>query len=444
MKRFLSFVLIFFAPSPSFAQSGFEFENEATKVVIPFQLINNLIFIPLTVNGVELTFLVDSGVEETVLFSLEDKKELNLKNKETVSLIGLGSNEKIDGLKSTGNLLKVAHLVSKNHLIYVIVDQDFNLSSHIGIPVNGIIGYSFLKNNLVAINYKKQKIIIYKENAKRRKKLEKKFTHLPITIERAKPYLNSSVIINEKEMRVKLLIDLGNSDAVWLFKNKKNDISIPPLNFEDYLGQGFSGDVMGKRAKISEFKIGGFKFEKPIVAFPDSVSLQHVKMVAGRVGSVGGEIFKRFSVVLDYTNESLFLKKNNDFKADFHYNKSGIEVKHIGMQWVKETVLLKLEPKYSQSNSLSDTTIDNDFKYKFQLKPVYVINNVRQNSDAEKSGLRQGDIIIKINGNDAYRYSLKKIASILKSDEEKWLSLEIERESQLFKFRFQLKNILEP
>lgn len=444
MKRFLSFVLIFFAPSPSFAQSGFEFENEATKVVIPFQLINNLIFIPLTVNGVELTFLVDSGVEETVLFSLEDKKELNLKNKETVSLIGLGSNEKIDGLKSTGNLLKVAHLVSKNHLIYVIVDQDFNLSSHIGIPVNGIIGYSFLKNNLVAINYKKQKIIIYKENAKRRKKLEKKFTHLPITIERAKPYLNSSVIINEKEMLVKLLIDLGNSDAVWLFKNKKNDISIPPLNFEDYLGQGFSGDVMGKRAKISEFKIGGFKFEKPIVAFPDSVSLQHVKMVAGRVGSVGGEIFKRFSVVLDYTNESLFLKKNNDFKADFHYNKSGIEVKHIGMQWVKETVLLKLEPKYSQSNSLSDTTIDNDFKYKFQLKPVYVINNVRQNSDAEKSGLRQGDIIIKINGNDAYRYSLKKIASILKSDEEKWLSLEIERESQLFKFRFQLKNILEP
>lgn len=444
MKRFLSFVLIFFAPSPSFAQSGFEFENEATKVVIPFQLINNLIFIPLTVNGVELTFLVDSGVEETVLFSLEDKKELNLKNKETVSLIGLGSNEKIDGLKSTGNLLKVAHLVSKNHLIYVIVDQDFNLSSHIGIPVNGIIGYSFLKNNLVAINYKKQKIIIYKENAKRRKKLEKKFTHLPITIERAKPYLNSSVIINEKEMLVKLLIDLGNSDAVWLFKNKKNDISIPPLNFGDYLGQGFSGDVMGKRAKISEFKIGGFKFEKPIVAFPDSVSLQHVKMVAGRVGSVGGEIFKRFSVVLDYTNESLFLKKNNDFKADFHYNKSGIEVKHIGMQWVKETVLLKLEPKYSQSNSLSDTTIDNDFKYKFQLKPVYVINNVRQNSDAEKSGLRQGDIIIKINGNDAYRYSLKKIASILKSDEEKWLSLEIERESQLFKFRFQLKNILEP
>jgi hypothetical protein len=43
---------------------------------------------------------------------------------------------------------------SINHL-YIIVDQNFNISSHVGIPVNGIIGSSVF-NNLFEINYEKK------------------------------------------------------------------------------------------------------------------------------------------------------------------------------------------------------------------------------------------------------------------------------------------------
>jgi hypothetical protein len=52
--------------------------KEVNKVKIPFQLIN-MVFIPINVNGVELTFLLDSGVKETILFSLEEKNEISLK-----------------------------------------------------------------------------------------------------------------------------------------------------------------------------------------------------------------------------------------------------------------------------------------------------------------------------------------------------------------------------
>jgi hypothetical protein len=72
--------------------------KEVNKVKIPFQLINNLVFIPINVNGVELTFLLDSGVKETILFSLEEN-EISLKNIEK-SLSGLGSEDAIEGLKS--------------------------------------------------------------------------------------------------------------------------------------------------------------------------------------------------------------------------------------------------------------------------------------------------------------------------------------------------------
>jgi hypothetical protein len=46
---------------------------------------------------------------------------------------------------------------SINHLLYIIVDQNFNISSHVGIPVNGIIGSSVFNNNLFEINYEKER-----------------------------------------------------------------------------------------------------------------------------------------------------------------------------------------------------------------------------------------------------------------------------------------------
>jgi hypothetical protein len=53
---------------------------------------------------------------------------------------------------------------------------------------------------------------------------------------------------------VKLLIDVGNSDAIWLFKMFLIKNKVPTNNFDDYLGKGFSGDVIGKRERIRFFR----------------------------------------------------------------------------------------------------------------------------------------------------------------------------------------------
>ena len=77
--NFRTFILILFFWQVSMnGQSGFQFENNKDKIAIPFQLINNLVFIPLEVNGVPLNFLLDSGVDETILLSLDDKEEVSL------------------------------------------------------------------------------------------------------------------------------------------------------------------------------------------------------------------------------------------------------------------------------------------------------------------------------------------------------------------------------
>ena len=442
MRKAIVLCFMFVYILPAFSQDGFQLDADKKKVTIPFRLINNLIFIPIYINGIELNFLLDTGVEETILLSLEDKNELNLNNVEKVKLRGLGNEESIEGLKSKNNVLSVNGFTDNSHSLYIVLDQSFNFSTHIGIPVNGIIGYSFFKNNLVKINYDKHKITIYKENNSIRKKIEKRCTSIPISIERNKPYVQAHVTMNDKEIPAKLLLDIGNSDAVWLFQGINKSFQVPATNFEDFLGKGFSGDVMGKRTRIPKFRINTFEFLNPIIAMPDSNSIKNVAMVQDRVGSIGGDIFKRFTVVLDYKNNQLFLSKSSHFEAPFQYNRSGVELQNDGMQWVQETVQLQTVNINDIEFDKNGDQVNSNFKYKFSLKPIYSIANIRKNSPAESCGLKKGDIIISINNVMGYKYSLQEINEILKLEEGKWLYFEIERESQILKFKFQLKSIL--
>ncbi|MBZ4042508.1 PDZ domain-containing protein [Flavobacterium hibisci] len=440
MKKY---ILLFFLLLTSFisdAQDDFLIERNKKKVVIPFKLINNLVFIPIKVNGIELNFLLDSGVDETILFSMEDKKEVSFKNVEKIKLRGLGSEEEIEGLKSTNNILVTHGLKSINHLVYIILDQGFNLSSHVGIPVNGIIGYKFFRNNVVEINYQKKKILVHQNNENVRNSFDKKFKTIPITIERSKPYVMASAMVSGKNIPAKLLIDIGNSDSFWVFENDK--IKLPKKNFPDFLGKGFSGDIEGHRAKISNFSLADFTFKNPIVSFPDSSSIKNVKMVANRVGSVGGEVLKRFTIVLDYADKKMYLKKNNKFNEPFSYNKSGITVQHNGLQWVQETVHLETVRVGNATDENFNGKNNNDFRYKFQLKPIFEIVNVRKKSAAEKSGIQKGDVIISINNTKPYKYTLQQINNLLKSEEDIWINLEVERNSILLKFRFRLEDEL--
>ncbi|MDR6761695.1 hypothetical protein J2Y38_001904 [Flavobacterium sp. 2755] len=441
MKKYIVLFFGLLLPFCLKAQDSFIIQNNKKKAVIPFKLINNLIFIPIKVNGIELNFLLDSGVEETILFSMDEMQEVKFNNVEKIRLRGLGSESEIEGLKSTKNTFETHGLRSDNHMLFVILDQSFNLSSHIGIPVNGIIGHKFFKNNIVEVNYEKRKVIVHSNNESIRKKLDKKFRAIPITIEKSKPYIYTTAVVDDKEIPAKLLIDIGNSDAFWIFDNNK--IKLPKRNFPDFLGKGFSGDIEGHRARIQKFTIDEFEFKKPIVAFPDSTSIRNVKMVPDRIGSVGGEILKRFTVVLDYADKKLYLKKNHKFKDPFTYNKSGITIQHNGLQWVQETVHLETV-KVSTSLTEGEPNQNNggNFRYKFSLKPVYEIVNIRKQSAAEKCGLQKGDIIISINGERPYKYSLQQINQLLKSEEDKWINLEVERSSLILKFRFKLEDEL--
>ena len=439
MKKLYLLLFTFCSISPTFSQDGFQFATNKKKIKVAFQVINNLIIIPVEVNGVKLNFLLDTGVENTVLFSLDDENSLQFNHIEKIKIRGLGGGNTIDALHSKNNKFSINGFLDNNHDIYIILDQEINFSSQLGIPVHGIIGYEFFKNNFVEINYKRNRLNIYKNNEDFHINKLKQYDEIPISLELQKPYIETFETINTKEIKTKLLVDSGGSDALWLFENKTN-IQSPKTYFNDYLGRGFSGYIYGKRSRIEKFQVGKHEIFYPTISFPDSLSFQNANIVEGRNGSIGGEILKRFNVIFDYRNKKMYLKKNSNFDEKFNYNMSGIQIQHHGLQWIKEE--LELKTKFVNSEISVIDNQEKSVKYNFLLKPIYEVIDVREDSPGANAGIKKGDIIGKINGNWAYKYKLKEITELLQSEEGKTIYMEVERKGVIIKLKFKLKKIL--
>lgn len=442
LNRVIQLVLLLFL-SISWSQIGFQIIDKKTKVTIPFKFINNLIIIPIDVNGTKLNFLLDTGVSETLLFSLDETEQVKFENIEKIKFSGFGNREPFEGLKSTNNKVSIKNYVDNNHTIYIVLDQDINISSQIGFPINGIIGRHFFENHPVQIKYKKNKIVVYDTLSMVAKLIEKKYDKVSLSIEEGKPYVQTKIRFEnqQNELDAKLLIDTGNSDALWLFKEKNPFIKIPEKHYLDYLGKGFSGTIYGMRGRLESFELGKFKFKSPLISFPDSTATLGIQMVENRVGSIGSEIMKRFNAVYDYPNNALYLDKNGNFITPFNFNMSGLDVQHEGLQWVTEAYEVNAASSQVSFES-SGSTVTRKLQYRFELKPSYSVLSVRKGSPADLAGILQGDIIVKINSNFAHNYTLQEIKDILRSEEGKIVTIEVERNGKIIKTKFQLKSII--
>ena len=69
---------------------GFELPNGKKYEKVNFKLINNLIIIPIEVNGAKLSFILDSGVSKPILFNVSDKDSIQLRNVSEITISGLG------------------------------------------------------------------------------------------------------------------------------------------------------------------------------------------------------------------------------------------------------------------------------------------------------------------------------------------------------------------
>ncbi|ESU27625.1 hypothetical protein FLJC2902T_19490 [Flavobacterium limnosediminis JC2902] len=434
---FALFLLLF---KCAFGQNGFQFETDKDKIVIPFTFVDNMVIIPVEINGTKLNMLLDSGSEPSLIFSFPENDTVQLYNTKKIQISGLGNEEMAEGIYSDKNTAIVNGYRNNQFDLLVILDENLNFSSRIGIPVNGILGYSFFKNNVVEIDYKKKRVTIYRDRKILNMKKLKAFTALPITVVNDRAYLNVTAKLDNNKVDLKLLIDTGLGDGLWLFEN--DVIKANENYFEDVLGEGVGGTVYGKKSRLDELEFSEFKFKSPLVSYPDTASYKQLRLVTERNGSLGGGILKRFTILLDYNGGHLYLKKNSYYDDPFNYNMSGIEVQHGGVQWIQEVDKIRDDSPTNVLN-VNDIALDNStLKYKFTLKQAYEIASVRKNSPAETAGLKHGDKLLKINRKNVSNLSKQKIDEMLQEEDGKTIEIEIDRNGIVKKFKFQLKKML--
>ena len=123
---------------------------------------------------------------------------------------------------------------------------------------------------------------------------------------------------------------------------------------------------------------------------------------------------------------------------------SGIELQHNGMRVIQEVKQRNstLQTNYGRQTGASDINVVFEHYNSFSLVKAYEIAEIRKDSPAEKVGLREGDVIVSINGKVVDKMSLSKVSGILQGKENKRMRLKVLRGETVLKFEFRLKEVL--
>ena len=440
LKRFLPYFLLSLLLLPFICSAqGYSLPKNQEFEKIKFQLINNLIVVPIEVNGTKLSFVLDSGVGTPILFNLANQDSLELKNVSEITINGLGEGESISALSSQGNDFKLGNIQNFSQKLYVVMDAGINFSPSLGVPIHGIIGYDLFRDFIVDINYASNSIKFYNPDSGG-PKLNNRYETLQVDVINRKAYLDASVSLRGAEdIDVKMLLDTGSSDAVWLFEDER--IQLPKEYYEDFLGKGLAGNIYGKRTKIDGLRIGGFNLEDAKAAFPDMLTFSTIKNLGNRNGSLGGEILKRFNIIFDYPNEKISIKKNSNFKKPFHYNASGIDLQHAGVRYVSERIASFNGVVQKSDRSYGNVQILLEGATRLSLVPEIIVSGIRAGSPAHSAGLKEGDIILAVNGKRIHRYKIQEIMEMLNEKQGKRVKVLVERSNNNLLFSFVLKDL---
>lgn len=436
LKYFLCIVFIVVSFISKAQEIDFRLTENTKSETIPFQIVKNLLIIPVKVNGNEMNFIIDSGLKETILFG-RYQNSINHSNLKEVKLKGLGSNlEGSKGYISTGNeILISSKYINTSAKIVIIQDENFDLFSRFGMDVHGIIGYEFFKNYPIKIDYLNKRFTIYQSNAFIKNKNRYQISDIYINRER-KPYFNIDFTQNETFYNQKMLLDLGNSDGLWLLKTEIHNLTPPQNAFYDELGKGFNGIVSGERGAIKELSFGKHIFKNPLIAIPNISSIQFVQLEKDRKGSIGNEILRRFTIILDYNDQKIYYKPNRNFNQPFHYNRSGLTIVHSNFEWGKETVNVS----FNKTNEMNNQLVrESQIQYKLVMNPVYKIESIRKNSNAEKVGLLINDQLVSLNNRKTNKMNLNDIENFMLENEFKEITMVVLRNNQLLKYKFILE-----
>ncbi len=150
-------------------------------------------------------------------------------------------------------------------------------------------------------------------------------------------------------------------------------------------GVGVGGETFGIQFRLNELKLGAYQFTNIVVGATLEAGGTEIREDAG---TIGAELLMRFNWVLDFDNNTAYLKPNKFYSHEQNQDRSGL--------WVIEG--------------------ENGEK---------IIYKIMKNSPGEQAGFQEGMSIESIDGINANSISLFELTQILKQEDGTRVTIEV-------------------
>jgi PDZ domain-containing protein len=255
-----------------------------------------------------------------------------------------------------------------------------------GLPgrrVYGDIGFNALKNLVVELDYARRTFLVHDPA---RFVYHGRGAVFPATLEAGyDPQIEGELRVSGlPPIRTRFTLDTGaggtviSAPIVDRYRLADHASGIVPQPHSAPLADGVNGAVFETvTARIEGIRLGPYAIERPLVA----LSRDTQGWFAGETVGVnlGGNVLRRFTVIVDYPNTRVILEPNEHIEDPFLSDASGLVL----------------------------TTGDGDFH-------TFVLHGVVPESPAAAAGCREGDVIVAINGEPAARYALWQVQDLLR------------------------------
>ena len=366
----------------------FDLNSNRKRVNIPFRSIRGLVVIALKINDKgPFNFVLDTGVGLMLITDPTLVDSLQIPNRRTLKLFGLGNGEDVEAYATSPLRLQIPGLTSYDVAAAILKKDRFGLSNYAGMPIHGLLGYEFFSNLAVKLDFADSTITVCRPKDL---KILRKGSKIPITVEEHKPYMKALIRMSDgSEKQNKLIIDLGAGHAL-LLENLIQNHGLPSKFITANLGFGFNGPISGFLSRVNHIELGNYRIKNVITSFPENDTLiKHTEAVK-RDGNLGYGLLKKFIVVLDYQDSLMYLKPGPKYTEPFEHDMSGLEYYATGEKF-----------------------------------DHIIISRVEPGSPADAVGLEPEDEITAINFKAVAKMSLEDIDTLFKSANERSLLLEI-------------------
>lgn len=300
----------FAKPAPTTGAIGFPADDRAEN--IPFYFSENLIYLPVTINGDTRWWVLDSGASMSVI-DADYAESLGLNPEGSIGGFGFGELFTLSFVRlppcRVGELALPAQTI---HAYKGLAESSYE-------PVRvGILGYDFLSRFVTRIDYARHTISFYRPESFIYRG-PGKVVDAPL---KYRTFSLSARVDDLPEARFSLDLGAHRSSLHHPFAARHGLLKRPGVQTVSKGMAGFSFETL---SAFERMEIAGFAIERPRLTIPDEAG-PGTAAVGELAGNLGNSLLRHFVLTLDYGKQQVIIEPGAEFNGTFPEDRSGLLV----------------------------------------------------------------------------------------------------------------------